>query len=516
MPEFQREYAWTSEEVGEFIQDLSQALHEETYFLGLVIQTGDGPAKDIVDGQQRLLTLTLLAAAIFHEAKAYERKALAERIQSTFLRSIDFESDAEHPRLQLSGTADNETLHQILNHPARDLAHLEPGSDTVSALLLGAYRLVSDRLIADLSSDPFKRLGMWADFITNRLYLASFVHPDPASAYRVFEVINTRGKELTTADLLKSYVLSQTPTAQRKERYKEWQEIAHKFSAESPGIFVQYIRHAVTAARGHVPPRDLYDVLAARGSGAKRGMTPPELIELLQHYQPLYMQMMDPTIDGPANDEMLGVFSVLNELNVISVRPILLAVFDVPNAAEGMRELLRLVVRRVVVGNLGTGNVERRFGQTAQRIVTDGAWEAALGALADLNPPADEFESQVHRRSFNRNVLAVVRQSVIQNTITPEPSGYLYLIKPRDSQWSPSDEDRAGYWASTIGNSFLATEARRPMASSTWIGFQAALLPLGVEDEWVDVISAHDSWDIDAISETGGLMAKAAVSVWYE
>ena len=97
VPQFQREYAWDKDEVSEFFSDLSQSLGDETYFLGLVIVTGDGSNKDIVDGQQRLLTLTLLVAALYHETRRYERKALADRLQSTFLRSIDFESDDEVP-----------------------------------------------------------------------------------------------------------------------------------------------------------------------------------------------------------------------------------------------------------------------------------------------------------------------------------------------------------------------------------------------------------------------------------
>ena len=515
VPQFQREYAWEREEVSEFIQDLSQALQDDTYFLELIIQTGSGSTKDIVDGQQRLLTLTLLAAAIFHEARAYERKALAERIQSTFLRSIDFESDVELPRLQLSGDADNLTLQQILDHPARELSELNGDDESVSALLISAYRIVSERLIADLAADPFKRLGMWADFLTNKLYLANFVHPNPASAYRVFEVVNTRGKELTTADLLKSYVLSQTATEQREERYKEWQHIAHYFSSENAAVFVQFIRHAVTTQRGHVPPRDLYDVLANRGSGAKRGITPSELIELMRHAQPLYMQMMDPTTEGPATEEMLAVFSVLNRINVISVRPILLAMMETENPTDGMRELLRLVMRRIVVGNLGTGNVERRFGQDAQKIASERLWEPALAALSDLNPDVEEFKTQVHRRSFNRNFLAVIRQSVIQGTITPEPEGYPYLIKPRDAAWSPVDEDRAAYWSSTIGNSFLATEARRPMGTSSWAGFKSALLPDAVPGEWSAEIASYSEWNIDAITKVGQRMAEAAAAVWY-
>src|SRR5829696_3004700 len=93
VPQFQREYAWEREEIGEFFRDLGHALNDETYFLGLVIVTGTGPIKDVVDGQQRLLTLTVLASALYHEARRYERRALAERIQSTFMRSIDFETD---------------------------------------------------------------------------------------------------------------------------------------------------------------------------------------------------------------------------------------------------------------------------------------------------------------------------------------------------------------------------------------------------------------------------------------
>ncbi|UIR39645.1 DUF262 domain-containing protein (plasmid) [Rhodococcus sp. DMF-1] len=252
VPQFQREYAWERDEVAEFFNDLAQSLNEDTYFLGLVIVTGEGTVKDIVDGQQRLLTLTLLAATLYHQTRKFERRALAERLQSTFLRSIDFESDAELPRLELSSAPDNATLQKILNHPAHELSDLDANEESVSGLLLSAYRLLTEWLEKDLASNPFKRLGIWADFLTNKLYFAVFAHPSPASAYRVFEVINTRGKELTTADLLKSYVLSQTSESQREQRYEEWQDISHSFREENPNVFVQFIRHAVTTERGHV------------------------------------------------------------------------------------------------------------------------------------------------------------------------------------------------------------------------------------------------------------------------
>lgn len=515
VPEFQREYAWGREEVDEFFSDLAKSLHDDTYFLGLIILTGEGTPKEIVDGQQRLLTITLLAAAICHEARAYGRRALAERIQSSFLRSIDFDTDEEHPRLELSGTADNLALVHILARPAKELTGSDLPDGSTTSLLLDAYRLLSTRLAADIAPDPFKRLGLWSEFLSDKLYLATFVHPDSGSAYRVFEVINTRGKELTTADLLKSYLLSQTTPSQRRTRYDQWQAISSAFGPDSAPAFVQFIRHAVTTQRGHVEPRELYDVLSS-GLGQRTRMTPDELIDLLETNLDRYLQTMDPTTAGPASDAELAVYSVLNRLNVISIRPVILALANAENRVEGLHELLRLVVRRVVVGNLGTGNVERRFGQVAQRIAKESRWEPAFESLLqDLNPTKAEFRNQVQKRGLNRGVLTVIRQSVIQSTIVPDPVGYLYYIRPRDSDWPDADADRVSFWASTIGNTFLAEGARRPMGSSSWAGFKTELLPLAVKHEWVKKIESYPEWNTDAIAEVGSEMAEVAEGVWY-
>ncbi len=514
VPQFQREYAWDAEDVEAFWTDLRRGLEDESYFLGLVILTGKSKEKSIVDGQQRLLTLTLLASALYHEAIAADRRALAERLQSTFLRSIDFDTDEELPRITLSGYRDSATLQTILEHPAYDLTN-RLASSPVSSKLMAAYRILSERLRADLTRDPFKRLGLWADFLTNRLYLANFVHPDPASAFKVFEVVNTRGKELTTADLLKSYVLSQTKEKDRQQRYDEWQEIATQFPSDTPNAFVQFIRHAVTLRQGHILPKDLYDALAG-GTAAKSRLSPNDLMALLKRTLPLYLQMMDPATDGPANLEQLGIFSALSRLAVISVRPILLAMSDTSEADAGMEQLLKLVVRRMVVGNLGTGNVERRFGQVAQRISDDGDWRSALSSLADLNPDREEFRNQLQRRSLNKNVLAFLRQSIIQDSVTPSPVGSLHLIMPKHAVWSAFSEDRASYWSSTIGNSLLVQDEHRPQGTGTWDGVIEGLLPLAIPGEFAERIHNVAQWDENAVRDIGSELAEAAVPVWYD
>ncbi len=514
VPEFQREYAWESDEIDEFFRDLAGGVSEDSYFLGLIIVTGEKPVLDVVDGQQRILTLTLLTAALYHEALKYERRALADRLQSTFLRSINFETDEENARVTLSSDGDDAALQDILASPA-DRASESSADNTLPSYLFDAYSRLTDKLRDDLQEDPFRRLGAWAEFLTEKLYFAVFVHPSPASAYRVFEVINTRGRELTTADLLKSYVLSQTPPTQRQDRYEAWQSIASEFREEGQATLVQFIRHAVTVERGHIAPRDLYDILTGKRR-LEKSMPPAELMRHLEHHLPLYRQIADPTAVGPASDDQLAVFSMLNALNIISVRPILLAMADTSDATIGMKRLLQLVMQRIVTGTLGTGNVERRFGITAQRIAAESQWQAALDSLEDLRPDAAEFEARVAERSLNRGVLGAIRSSVLQGTITPELEGNVYFIRPRNSDWPQDEEDRASYWATTIGNTFISTETRRPMGSSTWLGFKRELLHTAVDGERTEEIESESEWGIEQIIESGRILASDARALWYD
>lgn len=516
IPPFQREYSWGNDEVSDFWTDLRNNLESESYFLGLVILTDgeDDGRKYVVDGQQRLITLTLLANAIYHEALRRDRKALADRIQADFIRCIDYDSDETDPRVRLSDKRDDETLQYILDKGESPIIGDE---DSVSARMVASFNYLTRMIKRDLSEDPFKRLGKWTKFLTDRLYFAVFVHPDASSAYQVYEVINTRGKELTTADLLKNYVLSQTPEKKRSARYAEWQGIQRRFVDEGSNNFVQYIRHAVTVEAGHILPKDLFGFLANRTPVAgKEPPTPNELMEILESQLPLYLQMIDPSLDGPAEPEALAIFQALNSLGVLAVRPLLLAIASVPDALAGMKYVLRLVVRRIIVGNLGTGNVERRLGEAANKIAEEGNWKSIVPDLRDLNPSKDDFINQLTKRSFNKGVLSFMRRSVLQETMMPEVQGNLHFIWTRQAtNWDEISEEDGAYWASTIGNTFFAYADRRPKGIEDWEDFKDRFLPEAIDDEWQDRLEKVEEWDAGAVEEIGGELAEAAGEIWY-
>ncbi|MCI9866865.1 DUF262 domain-containing protein [Rhizobium skierniewicense] len=519
IPRFQREYSWGSDEVTEFWTDLQGSLEAESYFLGLVILTtpqsdAEAGRKRVVDGQQRILTLSLLANAIFHEAMRSDRKALADRIRASFLRSIDYNTDEEVRRVKLTDESDDTTFQQILETGARPQGVQDDSS--VSAKMAASYDLLVRHLREDLRLDPFKRLGKWTDFITNRLYFAVFVHPSADAAYQVYEVVNTRGRDLTTADLLKNYILSQAG-GDEVARYEQWQSIAKQFSTEGTNNFVQYIRHVVTVNSGYILPKDLYGFLANRKQmGERQPPRPNELMGLLTSNLPLYMQMIDPTAAGPADVEALGVFSALNSLSILTVRPILLACSGVPDAQAGMEWILKLVVRRIVVGNLGTGNVERRLGEAAKAIHDENNWQVMINLLRDLNPTREEFVDRLKKRSLNKQVLSFLRRSIIQQSITPNLQGFLHFIWVKSSDFGGISEDEGSYWASTLGNTILSSLEKRPRAASDWPTFKRAMLPTAVADEWVPPLDNLANWDVAAVERIGADLANEAGRIWYD
>ncbi|MGW9737464.1 uncharacterized protein DUF262 [Micrococcus sp. 140720015-1] len=512
IPPYQREFAWTDENLEQLWGDLRDALHQKEYFLGLIVLTKDGRRYSVVDGQQRILAVTLLAAAIRKAAKDLGRIALFNRLTSTFLTSIDYATDEDVPRVRLSNAHDDQVLRDLVS-----VGHAEGASESK---LAQAYARFSRWVSQDIEPDPFGRLGAWAEFLIEKLMVALFVHPDRSAAYGVFEVINNRGRGLTTADLLKSYILSETSESDRDDRYARWQEIAIPLNQASDAALVQFIRHITMMDAGFIQAKELYSFLADKGQGAgsdeRRPPSVDALVEKMDEYFPLYMQILDPANEGPSEGEWINIFNAFNDLGVITVRPLLMAITRTPNATEGLASVLRIVVRRIVVGNLGTGNVERRFAECARQVTQEGSWETPLRSLGDLNPSADDFRDRVAERSFNRGTLSFLRRSQVEGTISPASVSTLHLIRPRQANdWTDFPPADFTFWGSTVGNTVLIEQNKRPNGAVNWEAFKKIALPL-VCDQDKEELEKLDSWTARDVQLRGKSIADELTGLWYE
>ena len=239
-------------------------------------------------------------------------------------------------------------------------------------------------------------------------------------------------------------------------------------------------------------------------------------MELLSDYLPLYSQMIDPTDAGPSDADALGVFSALNSLGVLTVRPILLACSEVQGAQDGMEWILKLVVRRIVVGNLGTGNVERRLGEAARSIHRAQDWHVMIDLLRDLNPTKEDFVGQLKKRSLNKQVLTFLRRSIIQNSITPNPHGFLHFIWTKTPFFGGMTETEGSFWASTLGNTVISTVEKRPKSVVDWPTFRDTMLPSAADGEWVHQLNQVANWDVTAVEHLGAILAEEAGRIWYD
>jgi len=525
VPQFQREYAWGREEVKAFWTDLQAAVSTNEYFLGLLIFTREDGYRYVVDGQQRLITLSLLARAVERASLLNGRRALAERIQSNLLFAIDYQSDEVVPRVALTDRHDNQTFISLISgadvETDREADFDDDDVDdeewTVSRKMVASYRYLSQRLSADLDDgDAFERLGNWAEFLLDRLYFAVFNHPDKSAAFKVFEVVNTRGKQLTTADLVKSYMLSKSDERKRDSRYERWTAIADAFRTSGyQSQFAQYLRHVITEHHGYVLPRDLYDFVSKNYVG-------DDGVELLLHrltdQLPAYLQMMDPTAAGPFEGRSVRVLGAMDTLDLRSVRPMLLAISGTPEEELGMVELLKLVVRRVVVGNFGTGNVERKFSEAARMTFADPGrdWRVGLESLSDLNPAREDFQSRLAVRPYNKSVLFFLRSSIVQGTATPEIQGFLHFVRPRNAvDWSQFSDENFKVLGATIGNTVLAKLQRRPMGSNSPQGFRTLLLPSALPDELL-TNGTFGNGSSEDLRRVGVDAARVGAEIWYE
>ena len=204
---YQREYAWTDAHVKELIDDLSTSFLEDynrndhrrevasyrPYFLGPVVTSEDGGIRYLVDGQQRLTTLTLLLIHLNHMAKKVKG---AEN-----LAALVFSEKFGEKTFNINIPEREEVMRAILND-----ALFDPTDQSDSV------RNIWERYqnIVDLYPDELKNstLPYFCDWLLERVVLVEIDTTDKDMALEVFETMNDRGLRLSNTDMLKAFLLA--------------------------------------------------------------------------------------------------------------------------------------------------------------------------------------------------------------------------------------------------------------------------------------------------------------------
>jgi hypothetical protein len=221
---YQREYKWQQKQVAELLDDLAakfleshEAGNERSavadyghYFLGSIIVSDKDGQKFIIDGQQRLTTLTLLLIFLHHRlADAEQKGQVADLIFSQKFGKRSFNLDIPERAACMEALYKGEEF-QDADAP-----------ESIANILARFADL--DDLFAEELAGP--ALPYFVDWLVENVHLVEITAYSDGDAYTIFETMNDRGLSLTPADMLKGYLLANITDAEKRTRAsRTWKE----------------------------------------------------------------------------------------------------------------------------------------------------------------------------------------------------------------------------------------------------------------------------------------------------
>lgn len=228
IPSYQRPYAWTEIQAGELFSDLYEFFLKEkddTYFLGSIVLIKEevDPNAEVIDGQQRLTTLTILIATITSYFEGDLRADFESYIREPGRASQGLKSK---PRLTLRERdrqffADYVQGLQLKQLVALDSTQLNTESQRN---IRGNVKLFLDRINTYFQND-IPRLVEFGSFLVQRCFLIAVSTPSQHSAFRVFSVLNSRGLDLLPTDIIKSDTIGSIAPAKQDDYTETWEEL---------------------------------------------------------------------------------------------------------------------------------------------------------------------------------------------------------------------------------------------------------------------------------------------------
>ena len=265
IPRFQRPYSWTRENIQDFWDDVVRDA-PENYFIGSMVTFKDGGQRyGVVDGQQRLTTITILLAVLRNRLSDLGFNDLAQGIQNQIERKninnkpeYILSTETSYPFFQDHILKFGEPEVEV--DAMREEANLRSAFDHFDALVISVIENVkTDPTIKDSGKTKRieQRLTKIRDAVLN-LKVILVKLDDEDDAYIIFETLNTRGKDLSLADLVKNHVTKhlKVKNASVDQPKIKWEKMLEALEGSSSELDVDTFIHHFWLSR--------YDYLAAK------------------------------------------------------------------------------------------------------------------------------------------------------------------------------------------------------------------------------------------------------------
>ena len=233
---FQREYRWGRKQIEQMISDFQDTFEEfydpndhDTpeevenygyYYMGCIICTGGSPNK-IIDGQQRLTSLTLLLIYLNNlqaeqAVQGYRTVKFEDMIYDDHYGKKSFNIDVDDRQLCLEALLSNNDAYQPVNESAQNM--------------MERYRDIEDLFPDELKGEALEYFIYW---LKEKVLLLEIDTPSEDEAHTIFLTMNDRGLSLNSAEMMKAYVMQQIVEADRALVNHRWQDNINRIKSAS-------------------------------------------------------------------------------------------------------------------------------------------------------------------------------------------------------------------------------------------------------------------------------------------
>ncbi|MGC2692072.1 MAG: DUF262 domain-containing HNH endonuclease family protein, partial [Desulfobaccales bacterium] len=249
MPAYQREYVWKEKEVIQLLEDIYDAFSnnpESEYFLGsLVVCKSRAEAKlEVIDGQQRLITLSLILNNIkrIYETAKENYSTIQNLLYSSMITNLGETVHSNVVEIKYEG---KEVLYDLYKYDNDDGINPKMIEGLPGKTIFDAHGYISIFLSDTFKNeDGFAQIKRFLGYLLNRVIVIQIETPEIGNALKIFEMINERGISLDQVDLLKNLLFIQVPRTQFSRLAKEWDKfkksIVGQKVSEKPLRFLRY------------------------------------------------------------------------------------------------------------------------------------------------------------------------------------------------------------------------------------------------------------------------------------
>ena len=366
IPIYQRPFIWDTEKFQQLFDDISdaKASGEEQYFLGsILLQELKTPIYQVVDGQQRLTALSLLFASIRDitsnedlkrqaQSYIYQEKDQFKRIPEQ-MRVKPWEDLIDIFRKYIytpTGTT------QFLDDFHKGVIKYQDNQDPLYHIY-EALETYKNALTGLESIDDY------ITYVLTNTYLVYIKTSTQASAFRLFNVLNSRGEPLNTSDLLKSENLGEIKDTKEREKYaKIWRDIEDNLGREELENVIIFIRTMKTQERAKINIYEEYQKNIFKPKIIEKGIG---FISFLSKISTIYTdKIIEGTINSKSEEKINKYFTIVNLMNrylpFSDWKPPLIYFYDKYQSDELLFEmLLKLEQKAFIEWAAGFSFIER-------------------------------------------------------------------------------------------------------------------------------------------------------------